>query len=282
MAMRYAQYLEARKKANHDGDPAKSLSDSYVHPFHMAGNIWYVGDRRVSSHLIDTKEGLILIDTGFPRTEFLLFQAIWEAGFDPKDIKIILHSHGHGDHYGATEPLVSLFGCQTYLGEADARLFRTHPERFACFQDTPMKMFVPDVEMNDGDVIRLGDTTIDCIATPGHSPGVFSFFFNTSENGRTYRAAMFGGAGFNTLYKEAYRKHGYPESTQEDFLHSINKVMEENVDIVLENHPSRTFQKREKYLKSPSGPNPFVDAREWRTYLESLRVRIQDLIDAGY
>ncbi len=282
MAMTYEQYLENRRNSNVDGDPNKSLSDPYVAPFRMAGNIWYIGDKRVCSHLIDTGDGLIVIDTGFPRTEFLIFQSIWEAGFDPKDIKIILHSHGHGDHYGATEPLVSMFGCKTYVGEADAKLFRERPERFSHFHETPVRMFVPDVELKDGDVVKLGNTTITCIATPGHSPGVFSFFFDTVEDGKTYRAGTFGGAGFNTLYKEAYRKSGYPETTQQDFLHSVNKVIDEKVDIVLENHPASTFPKRKKTLADPLGPNPFIDPAEWHKNIERLRTRITELIEAGY
>jgi metallo-beta-lactamase class B len=278
--MTYAQYLENRQQ--HAGDPNASLAHTYVKPFHMAGNVWYVGDKRVCSHLIDTGDGLILIDTGFPRTEFLLLQSIWEAGFNPKDIKILLHSHGHGDHYGATEPFVTTFGCKTYMGAADATLFREHPEKFKTFDGTPMKMFVPDVELYDGDVIELGNVKILCLATPGHSPGVFSFFFDIVEGGKTYRAGTFGGAGFNTLYREAFTKHGYPETTQQDFLNSVNKVMDERVDVVLENHPASTFKKRDAALANPNGPNPFIDPAEWRKNLVSLHERITALIEAGY
>lgn len=38
----------------------------WVDPFCIHEGLYYVGDKVVSSHLIDTGEGLILIDTGFP------------------------------------------------------------------------------------------------------------------------------------------------------------------------------------------------------------------------
>ena len=280
MPQTYQEYLDQREK-NASPDNL-SLSAFYAKPFKMVGNIYHVGDTRVDMHLIDTGEGLILIDTGFPRTEFLLFQSIWELGFNPKDVKYIVHSHGHGDHYGATEPMVTLFGCKTFLGANDAKLFREHPERFVSFAGTPMKMFVPDVELHDNDTISLGNTSIHCVSTPGHSPGVFSFFFDVIEDGKTYRAATFGGQGFNTLYKEAYRKMGYPETTQQDFLNSVNKVIDEKVDVVLENHPRTTFVKYAARQKNPLGPNPFIDPTEWRKAMDGLRRRITELIDAGY
>lgn len=55
----------------------------YVKPFRIIGNVWYVGDKMVCMHLIDTGDGLILIDTGYPTNKYTLINAIWEAGFNP-------------------------------------------------------------------------------------------------------------------------------------------------------------------------------------------------------
>ena len=73
----------------------------YVKPFCIAGNVYYIGDSKVCSHLIDTGEGLIMFDSGFQHSIHLLVQAIWEAGFNPRDIKYLIHSHEHFDHIGA-------------------------------------------------------------------------------------------------------------------------------------------------------------------------------------
>ena len=64
-------------------------------PFAIADNLYYVGDKDVSCHLFDTGEGLLLLDASYPQACYLLLESIRELGFDPHDIKWILHTHGH-------------------------------------------------------------------------------------------------------------------------------------------------------------------------------------------
>lgn len=75
-------------------------------PFRMAGNLYFVGTCKASSHLIDTGDGLILIDTGYEETAEVVIESVTELGFDVRDIRYILHSHGHCDH---TEGTTSFF-----------------------------------------------------------------------------------------------------------------------------------------------------------------------------
>ena len=95
----YAARREALAKT-HFGPIWLNPLDRYVHPFRIWGNVWYVGDSWVCVHLIDTGDGLLLIDSGNCGCTDMLVQAIWEAGFNPKDVKWIIHSHGHLDHIG--------------------------------------------------------------------------------------------------------------------------------------------------------------------------------------
>lgn len=94
----------------------------YMTPFRIFGNLYFVGNQDVGAYLLNTSEGLILIDTTYPTTRALLIQSIWEAGFDPRNIRYILHTHGHFDHFGATDLIVSLSGAKTFLGAEDARM----------------------------------------------------------------------------------------------------------------------------------------------------------------
>lgn len=84
--------------------PPELLRRSYLmyeEPFHIVGNVYFVGNTWCCSHLIDTGEGLILLDTPcLPELAYLL-DGIWRLGFNPRDIKYILVSHAHMDHYGA-------------------------------------------------------------------------------------------------------------------------------------------------------------------------------------
>lgn len=257
----------------------------YVKPFKIIGNVYYVGDAKVCSHLIDSGEGLILIDTGYIHTAHMYITAIWEAGFNPKDVKFILHTHGHYDHYGATVALQKLYGCKTFLSRADARMLKEKPE-VVRMHDWPYiedKVFTPDCLMDDGDTIQLGNTAIRVVATPGHTEGTVSFFFDVDEDGRTYHLGLFGGVGLTTLYKEYLNRNGMPLALRDDFLDSIERLKKEQVDVVLGNHPghNRTLEKMEKKIVQPNRPNPFVDPDEWQNYLELVKTEFKKFLASG-
>ena len=143
-------------------------------------------------------------------------------------------------------------------------------------------LVTPDVELEDGDEITLGNTRIRCLLTPGHSPGVMSFFFDTTENGKTYHVGYFGGAGFNTLYREKLLADRLPLSMRETFLKSLQRVRDIPVDIVLGNHPrqNETLKKREAMLKDPD-TNPFINTDEWKNFVDTLTNSFKEFMEAG-
>ena len=65
--------------------------ESYMEPFKIMGNLYFVGCYSASSHLIDTNDGLILIDSGYPQSLYMLIDSIYKLGFSPYDIKYIIH-----------------------------------------------------------------------------------------------------------------------------------------------------------------------------------------------
>ena len=99
----------------------------HVKPFRIIGNLYYVGNGDVSSHLIDTDRGLILLDTAFPQTVYLLLESVRRLGFNPDDIRYILHCHGHYDHFGGTRALVELTGAKAALGADDIEILEARP-----------------------------------------------------------------------------------------------------------------------------------------------------------
>jgi glyoxylase-like metal-dependent hydrolase (beta-lactamase superfamily II) len=99
-----------------------------VEPFHVAGNIYYVGNKHVCSYLIDTGAGLILMDTAWPQTVYLLLDSIRCLGFDPNEIRYIIHSHAHCDHIGGTRSIVELTDAETFLGKGDIEFIKTKPD----------------------------------------------------------------------------------------------------------------------------------------------------------
>ena len=69
----------------------KHISD--IPPFRLCEGIYFVGSRKVSVHLFESREGLILLDTGYPFMYEQILHSIRTLGFDPMDISHIFHSH---------------------------------------------------------------------------------------------------------------------------------------------------------------------------------------------
>lgn len=209
---RYEHYYVRMARLEGRGELQKRYPDDfYVRPFQIAGNVYYIGNKAVCSHLIDTGEGLIVIDTSYPELDHLLINSIWEAGFDPKDIRIVLHTHLHYDHFGATNTLTKIYGAKAYVGRDEWESVQRKPELAVIPQDPYLsyRMIRPDVLLEDGDEIRLGNTVIHCIETAGHTEGTMSFFFDvedkvcpanhSSENSPIWAAFASNGCPFDKI-----------------------------------------------------------------------------------
>lgn len=251
----------------------------YVPPFRLYGPVWYVGDDWVCVHLIDTGDGLLLIDSGNVGAEAMLIYSIWKAGFDPAEVKWIIHSHGHVDHIGASPFFQRMFGTKMYLGAPDARDFRERPwiSVIQNAHNDSAELFSVDHEITDGEELRFGNITMRFALCPGHTDGVISCFFDVEgEEGRK-RCGYYGGFGFNTLTREYLTEIGDAElRTRQVYLRSLEKVRSEHVDIMLGNHciNNDTLLRRQKQLEDPRGPNPFVDTEQWGRYLDRKRAEL--------
>ena len=252
-----------------------------IAPFKVADNMYFVGNRDVSCHLFDTGEGLLLLDTSYFQASYLLFESIREMGFHPRDIKWILHSHGHVDHFGCTRMLVEKYGCKTYFPEADLPLLKERAdlnwhEEFAQNYEPPYDIyFEPDVLVKPGDVLTFGNTKVEVFAQGGHTIGTVVYRF-TLPGG--LRAAMLGGIGMNTLSAAYSRKRGLGSTWRDTFIRDLRALYDLEVDIVLGNHPDQTntFEK----LEGMDGENnPFINPLEWNQTLAATEKRFLKLVE---
>ena len=255
-------------------------STERIDPFKIADRLYYVGDKKVCIHLIDSGDGLILLDSGFFGATHLLVDSIWRAGFDPKNVKWIIHSHGHGDHFGASEEFRIMYGTKLAISRIDAEALRQKPELFLNKARYPLsKLPEFDLEIEDGDIFELGDVKIRCVLTSGHTDGVLSFFFDVTDNGKTYLAGMFGGAGVNAITLPYLYRNGRRGNPPQDMLDSIDKILNEPVVVHIGNHPynSNTLEKRAKQLEE--GGNPFIAPDSWKNYLQEMKLKIKKIIE---
>lgn len=242
----------------------------YIAPGRVFGPIWFVGTRPASTHLIETGDGLILIDPGYPESLHIVLENIQKIGFDYRNIKVILMSHGHVDHAGATKELVALTGAKTYIGAGDLKMVTGEEDTaLSKFPDHREKnSFVPDVLLQDKDVVCLGNISVLCLSTPGHTDGTVSFFFDVSDGNRVLRAGMHGGTGRNTLRRAFLEKYNLPVSNRDKFVKGLEYAKAQKVDIFLGNHVDQN-NTEEKLIRVARGEtDAFIAPEEWVRFLD--------------
>ncbi len=252
-----------------------------VKPFKITKNIYFVGCEAASSHLIDTGDGLILIDTGYPQNLYLVIESIYQMGFNPRDVKYIIHTHGHIDHCGGTKAFVELYGAETFIGAGDVnyvngKLDLTWAREVGHEYN---EAFEPDHIMHDGDIIELGNIKINILETPGHTPGTISFFFDIVENGKTYKVGMHGGVGTNTMKAKWLIENGLSLDCRGNFIKGIERLKNIDVDIFLGNHCQNndTLGKYKRSLTEKN--NPFIDPIGWKEFLQQCEDNVKQMIE---
>jgi len=231
-----------------------------MEPFKIIGNVYFVGTFQASTHIIDTGDGLILIDPGYSNSLYLVIDSIHRLGFDPRDIKYIVNTHWHGDHTEATAALAELSGAKTLIGRDDFEKAKQH--------------FTADIIVNDGDLLSLGNTTMSFMETPGHTKGTVSFFFETEDNGKIYRVGMFGGAGANTMAQGCFDYEG----CREGYRGSIHRLKKEKVDVFIGNHVWNNNTAVFGKILLETGENKFIDDTLWGRFLDFCEDRLDRVI----
>jgi metallo-beta-lactamase class B len=182
----------------------------YAKPYKVFDNLYFVGTKIHSSWALTTNDGIVLIDTLFDyAVEPEIVEGLTTLGLDPRSIKYVLISHAHGDHDQGAALLQSRYGAKIVMGAADWDATLQRPP------SAPGGVPRRDVVVGpDGTKITLGGTTVDVIATPGHTPGTLSYIFTVKDRGRSVVVAYAGGTAFNfprraenfAIYRDSQRK----------------------------------------------------------------------------
>ena len=180
----------------------------YASPYKVFDNFYWLGTRQHSSWALRTSEGLIIIDTNFAwATEPEIINGLTTLGLDPRQIKYVVISHAHGDHDQGAAELQKRFGAKVVMGAPDWDSTLQRPATAA--GGVPTR----DVAVGaTGMKLTLGDTTIDIVPTPGHTPGTLSYVFPVKDQGRTVTVAYSGGTLTGAFGTNAARWDEYIES----------------------------------------------------------------------
>lgn len=159
-------------------------------------NLFFVGAAWVSAWALKTAEGIILIDALNNQAEAstLIDGGMRKLGLDPAQIKHVIVTHGHGDHYGGAPYLVERYRPRVVMSELDWKMTETKLEFASSLWGAPPKR---DIAVTDGDSITLGDTAVTLLVTAGHTLGTISPVFEVRFAGKTHRVLLWGGTAFN-------------------------------------------------------------------------------------
>jgi metallo-beta-lactamase class B len=234
-------------------DPPESRR---AEPMKVFDNLYFVGTKEVTTWVITTPEGYIMIDSGYRgEEEQTMIPGMRKLGLDPAKIKYVLIAHGHSDHFGGARYLQEHFGSRVYMSAEDWDFIAPKPENKKGAVEAQPKR---DMAAVDGVPIVLGDVSVTPVLIPGHTPGSMGFVFPVTDNGKAHVIGLFGG----TILNPAQR---FPASLFEQYLKSIIHFQEVTdrmkVDVELINHPimDGTFDKLARLKdRKPGQPNPFV------------------------
>ena len=238
-------------------------------PFRLYGNTWYVGTAGLSSILIETEGGLILIDGGLPQSAAVIDANLRAAGFDPLKISAILVSHAHYDHGGGVAALQRLTGAAVYTSVEGAKVLQSGKLQ----SDDPQFQYGPEntsfpairnvIALADREIVTIGAVDVTAVYTPGHTPGGVSWAWESCALSTCYDVVY--ADSLTAVSAEGYHFSAGPAANQ--IIESAGAISDLDCDILLSPHPF-FFGMQDKLEKIDEG-NPFVNNVACMIYAES-------------
>ena len=225
-------------------------------PMQVFDNLYYVGADWVSAWVLKTSAGLVLIDAlnNTEEAQALIEGGMLKLGLQPSQIRYVVVTHGHGDHYGGAKYLVDRYKARVIASVADWNMMHGTLEFTSAVWSPPPML---DIEIKrDGEKMTFGDTTMTFYVTTGHTLGTLSPMFDVKQGGKTYHALLWGGTSFN---------FGNDYSRLASYVANTERMQEMAarlpVDVLLSNHAGwddSIAKMNANRAAGPAGKNAFV------------------------
>jgi metallo-beta-lactamase class B len=237
-------------------------------PFHIAGNLYYVGSKGLANYLITTSRGHILINSDLEANVPLIRASVEKLGFKFSDIKILLISHAHWDHDAGSAIIKQITGARYMVMDADVPVVESGGKSDFQYGSVITSLYQPtkvDRVLHDGDEVRLGDAVLVAHLTPGHTKGCTTWTMKVNEGGKTFNAVIVGSPNVN----DGYRLVGntlYPRIA-EDYERTFQVLKSLPCDYFLGAHGGY-FDMENKYARFKEGlQTAFIDPGGYKEYV---------------
>ncbi|MFM5907031.1 MAG: subclass B3 metallo-beta-lactamase [Novosphingobium sp.] len=255
-------------------DPSSEKSWSTpAPPAHVFGNTWYVGTCGITTLLVETSAGLVLLDGGVPEAAPMVIANIRKLGFNPAEVRWILVSHEHWDHAGALAALQKATGAQVIAGPhqmnalISGRAASDDPQ-LPFFKGHDMLPVKVAHSVPDGGRKTIGTTSFTAFATPAHSPGSTSWLWRECEGGICRNVAY--ADSVSTPAPDAYRFSDHAARSA-DARRGFQKMAAMSCDLVMTPHPSAS-----DLFERLSGARPLAQPGACRAYAQGGARRFED------
>jgi metallo-beta-lactamase class B len=238
-------------------------------PFHIVGNVYYVGGKGLASYLIVSKQGDILLDGTLAENVPFIERNIAKLGFNIRDVRVLLNTHAHFDHAAGFARLKADSGAKLFASAGDRPILESGHITVDNSNDLPD--FPPvkvDRVLRDGEIVQLGSIRMRTILTPGHTPGCTSWSLDVPERGRTLKIVL--PCSLTSAGNKLIGNKGYPEIVA-DYRRSFVRLGAMKADVVLTAHPEladvlgraarRTYDKPDAFVDTDLLPRLVSDAR---------------------
>jgi metallo-beta-lactamase class B len=250
-------------------------------PLRVVGNIYYVGASDVTSFLIVTPAGHILVDTGFASTVPMIRKNMQTLGFRFEDVKVVVNTHAHVDHAGGHALTKRETGASLVMSAADAALLARGGKGDVLPVDNDLVLYKPataDRVVNDGDSVSLGGVTLTAHLTPGHTRGATTWTTTVEDAGKSLDVVFF----CSTTLLPGVRLVGNAEypAIADDFAATFRTLKALPCDVFLAPHGAM-FSLGEKARKARQGSdrNPFIDPEGYRDWVARTEQAFRSRLD---
>jgi metallo-beta-lactamase class B len=240
-------------------------------PFRIVGNVYWVGTYDLSSYLITSPEGHIVINTGLPDSVPQIRANIEALGFKLSDVKILTATHAHWDHVAGLAALKRLTGASVHMSAPDADVLESGGRSDFRWGKDPQAWFDPvavDRRLAGGDTIRLGPNVLTLHLHAGHSKGASSFTFTVHDGDRDYRVGIINMGSINPGVRVTGMP-GFPD-IGEAYARTFAAQKAMTLDVFLASHASQFGMHRKRKAGDADDPGRFVDPKGFRTAVEEL------------